>query len=945
VKNTDTKKEENNPYDSPDYSMGGYTGAHRYNLPIKKKPLLLKFADDESNAKRDDDDYSVEEAKSSTERVRKYYRKHPEKVRRYLKSTVKDRVARNRDRKKAVDKYGEDKMKNHDVHHPGATRSGKWRLAKKDHGPDKKDGTPKPRVTVAKPKKKSMKKPSTSRKKVSRVKKTTARKQSSLKALSRIQQFVNYAADKLQLTDIPKISIIKPIPNMTSLGYYEPATKKIHVVIKNRLMADILRTIAHELVHRKQDEMGQLINPAKDGQTGSSIENKANSVAGILMRNYGQENSDIFLSEAKKESTEMDEIDELAEEIDFFDLVKEFEFKDTTKKAIAYAKHADIEEEAHLESMPPCTYATNKVKKLKVPTKSSDGNSVENIAEVGDIIMCGANNENSIITPEKFQKLYVPAAKARENVVIPEQSIRKIAQYTGPSEITLVSPWGEEMTLCQNDYVVQESKNGYYKIAKEEYESIYNPPGITKIKIEMPDQKDPIAIFPGRFQPFQTSDYVTYLRLVKEFGKNNVFISTSNKQDSAGKAPFAFEQKKKVMTKLFKIPDENIIETKNPFSPIEITQQFPENTPAVFAVSEMDSGRLGKYFKLYEDDAQLVGYRENGYAWHIPALNGRKVLTGTQVRHILGNPTYTERAKKEIFTKLYNAFDSEIFEMMVKVCEKSEQDRQITAQHKEKKERKRMEKDENANAKFISIFEEKNDAQLEVYSETRQLTEEELADLPTNYFDNEKTFKSFPDLAKSSDELTELVENADKSLLLREELEKLYNSELPLILRTGKSTEIIKELAKKDKEPVKSILLSIKGKEKLPYPVIIKFPKGYYLLSGNITMSCLAAMNQTIEVKLLIYDKPPVPPLQKGSISADKIAGGPEGEKKPYDKELFKRVLQMRITNPETGNMIKIDTAMDYKKTHPAHLIALNTIRQNMQGVSSRAGVAKNIKL
>jgi hypothetical protein len=154
VDNTDTTKEEYNPYDSPDYSMGGYTGAHRYNLPIKKKPLLLKFADDESNAKRDDDDYSVEEAKSSTERVRKYYRKHPEKVRRYLKSTVKDRAARNRDRKKAVDKYGEDKMKNHDVHHPGATRSGKWRLAKKDHGPDKKDGTPKPRVKVSKPKKK-----------------------------------------------------------------------------------------------------------------------------------------------------------------------------------------------------------------------------------------------------------------------------------------------------------------------------------------------------------------------------------------------------------------------------------------------------------------------------------------------------------------------------------------------------------------------------------------------------------------------------------------------------------------------------------------------------------------------------------------------------------------------------------------------------------------------
>jgi hypothetical protein len=942
VENINTTKEESNPYDSPDYSLGGYTGKHRHNLPIKKKPLLLKFVDDESDAKRDDADYSVEEAKSSTERVRKYYRKHPEKVRKYLKSTVKDRVARNRDRKKAVDKYGEDKMKNHDVHHPGATQSGRWRLAKKDHGPDKKDGTPKPRVKSVTPKKPSTKRSTSSPKKSTSATKRRSKNQPTLKALSRIQQFVNYAALQLKLIDTPKISIIKPTPDMASLGYYNPSTKKIHVVIKNRLMADILRTIAHELVHRKQDEMGQLINPAKDGQTGSSIENKANSVAGILMRNYGQENSDIFLSEAKKESTEIDEIDALAEEIDFFDLVKEFEFKDTTKKAIAHAKHADIEEDAHLASMPPCTYATNKVKKLKVVTNSSDKKETEAIAEAGDIIISGANSEKSILPIEKFEKLYIPAAKARENVVIPEQSIRKIAQYTGPAELTLVSPWGEEMTLRQNDYVVKESKNAYYTIAKEEYESIYNSPGITKIKIEMPDQKDPIAIFPGRFQPFQSSDYVTYLRLVKEFGKNNVFISTSNKQDSAGKAPFTFEQKKKVMTKLFKISDENIVETQTPFSPIEITQKFSEDTPAVFAISETDSSRLGKYFKLYEDDAQLTGYRESGYVWNIPTLEGKKLLTGMQIRHILGSSNYTDRAKKEIFTKLYGAFDSELFEMMIKVCEKSEQDRQITAQHKEKKERRRIEKEERVNSKFVSIFETKNDSQLEVYTDTRDFTDEELQELPTEYFKNEKTFKSFPDLAKTSDELIKLIQDADNSLLLREELEKLYNSELPLLLRSNKPRKVIAALAEKDKEPVKETLLTIKAAEKLVRPVVIKFPKGYYLLSGNITLSCLAATGKTIEVKLLIYDKPPIPPLQKGSISANKIAGGPEGEKKPYDKELFKRVLQMRITNPETGNMIKIDTAMDYKKTHPAHLIALNTIRQNMQGVSSRAGVAKN---
>ena len=75
---------------------------------------------------------------ASTKRVRKYYKNNPEKVRKHLKDTQDDRVARNRDRRKAVKKHGKAKMKNHDVHHPNGPHGGKAVLAKKDHGPDKK---------------------------------------------------------------------------------------------------------------------------------------------------------------------------------------------------------------------------------------------------------------------------------------------------------------------------------------------------------------------------------------------------------------------------------------------------------------------------------------------------------------------------------------------------------------------------------------------------------------------------------------------------------------------------------------------------------------------------------------------------------------------------------------------------------------------------------------
>jgi hypothetical protein len=81
---------------------------------------------------------SILEADSPTERTRRYNRRHPNKVKSYLRKTQDDRVKRNGDRRRATKKYGEAKIKNKDVHHPSGT-DGSWRLAKKDHGRDYKN--------------------------------------------------------------------------------------------------------------------------------------------------------------------------------------------------------------------------------------------------------------------------------------------------------------------------------------------------------------------------------------------------------------------------------------------------------------------------------------------------------------------------------------------------------------------------------------------------------------------------------------------------------------------------------------------------------------------------------------------------------------------------------------------------------------------------------------
>ncbi len=111
-----------------------------------------------------------------------------------------------------------------------------------------------------------------------------------------IEHFVEWATGRLKLKEQPKVNLIgggEFAETKTSLGGYDPLTKEIFVAIEGRLGADILRTLAHEMVHRKQDEMG-LVRNESDGNDGSPIENNAHAVAGILMREYGRINKQIY---------------------------------------------------------------------------------------------------------------------------------------------------------------------------------------------------------------------------------------------------------------------------------------------------------------------------------------------------------------------------------------------------------------------------------------------------------------------------------------------------------------------------------------------------------------------------------------------------------------------------------------------------------------------------
>jgi hypothetical protein len=110
-----------------------------------------------------------------------------------------------------------------------------------------------------------------------------------------IADFIDFAAQALNLQKLPKITFSDDeqlAKNMHSLGAYNPQTDELLVVKGPRLTADILRTLAHELVHRKQAEMKPLT--PEDGKTGSEVENEANAAAGVLLRQFGKYRPEIF---------------------------------------------------------------------------------------------------------------------------------------------------------------------------------------------------------------------------------------------------------------------------------------------------------------------------------------------------------------------------------------------------------------------------------------------------------------------------------------------------------------------------------------------------------------------------------------------------------------------------------------------------------------------------
>jgi hypothetical protein len=106
------------------------------------------------------------------------------------------------------------------------------------------------------------------------------------KKLATTKKFLNFCCDELNLNDkfTCKVVFDRESNGVKTTAYYRDDEKLVVVYGKNRMLGDILRSIAHELVHQLQHQEGRIEYPVQD--IGGEIEDEANARAGSLVKTF-----------------------------------------------------------------------------------------------------------------------------------------------------------------------------------------------------------------------------------------------------------------------------------------------------------------------------------------------------------------------------------------------------------------------------------------------------------------------------------------------------------------------------------------------------------------------------------------------------------------------------------------------------------------------------------
>lgn len=105
-----------------------------------------------------------------------------------------------------------------------------------------------------------------------------------------INDFVKFVSEKLRMDQPPHVKVSndpKFAETHKTFGIYFPEKNGFIVEVYERNIVDVLRTIAHEMTHHRQNEVG-----STKGRTDLEIE--ATTAAGMLVKLYCENHPELY---------------------------------------------------------------------------------------------------------------------------------------------------------------------------------------------------------------------------------------------------------------------------------------------------------------------------------------------------------------------------------------------------------------------------------------------------------------------------------------------------------------------------------------------------------------------------------------------------------------------------------------------------------------------------
>jgi hypothetical protein len=190
-----------------------------------------------------------------------------------------------------------------------------------------------------------------------------------------------------------------------------------------------------------------------------------------------------------------------------------------------------------------------------------------------------------------------------------------------------------------------------------------------------------IVIYPGRFQPFHKGHFAVYQHLATKYGRNNVYIATSNKTDNV-KSPFTFAEKSYFM-QLTGVPADRIIQTTQPYQISSVAKDGNltldlATTVAIFAVSQKDMAEdprfsfapkkdgLDPYFQPLKRMKDTKSIAEHAYIETVPTfdftVNGKPMRSATELR--VEYKDADEKTRQKIVADLFGKYTQEAEQLL-----------------------------------------------------------------------------------------------------------------------------------------------------------------------------------------------------------------------------------------------------------------------------------------